>query len=556
MENHGLQCGYCTPGMVMAATSLLDENPHPTEQEVRIGLEGNLCRCTGYHNIVQAVLAAAERLSGATVSMTVTEDRRRHGRHRPAAAAPGGPGPAHRRGQFTNDLADPGRAAPRAGAQPVRPRPHHVDRHVGGGRAARRRRRLHRRRPRRRVGGADAVRLAGHRRHEEPGALPAGRRQGRATSATASPRCSPPARRAARDAVEAVDVEYEPLEAVIDLEDALSRPGRHPRRPRHQQELHVGAQGRGRGGRRRQGVRRAAVHTVSERYVQQRLMPMAMETARRRRRAAAVRRRHHAVLGDADPAHPQADDGHHARHPRAPGARRRAGGRRRLRLQAQRLRRGAAVRGAGPQAPACRCAGTRSRSENALATIHGRGQIQHIELAADADGKLTGAPGPPDRRHGRLPPARHAGHPAARRVPVRRRVRPAAGVRLRVHVGVHDDDARPTPTAAPGGPEATYAIERAMDALAAKIGVDPLELRRRNFIAKDAVPVHGVERARLRLRRPRRRRHQGRPPRRLRRAAGPPGRRRTSRARPSASASACRRTSRCAAWPRRGCSPR
>ena len=59
MENHGLQCGYCTPGMVMAATSLLKENSSPTEQEVRIGLEGNLCRCTGYHNIVQAVLACA-----------------------------------------------------------------------------------------------------------------------------------------------------------------------------------------------------------------------------------------------------------------------------------------------------------------------------------------------------------------------------------------------------------------------------------------------------------------------------------------------------------------
>ena len=59
MENHGLQCGYCTPGMVMAATSLLKENPSPTEREVRLGLEGNLCRCTGYHNIVQAVLACA-----------------------------------------------------------------------------------------------------------------------------------------------------------------------------------------------------------------------------------------------------------------------------------------------------------------------------------------------------------------------------------------------------------------------------------------------------------------------------------------------------------------
>jgi aerobic carbon-monoxide dehydrogenase small subunit len=57
---HGLQCGFCTPGMVMAAVSLLRENPSPTEEEVRSGLEGNLCRCTGYHNIVRAVLAAAE----------------------------------------------------------------------------------------------------------------------------------------------------------------------------------------------------------------------------------------------------------------------------------------------------------------------------------------------------------------------------------------------------------------------------------------------------------------------------------------------------------------
>ena len=61
MENHGLQCGLCTPGMVMAAASLLDENPHPTEAEVRTGLEGNLCRCTGYHNIVQSVLDCAAK---------------------------------------------------------------------------------------------------------------------------------------------------------------------------------------------------------------------------------------------------------------------------------------------------------------------------------------------------------------------------------------------------------------------------------------------------------------------------------------------------------------
>jgi carbon-monoxide dehydrogenase small subunit len=58
-EHHGLQCGFCTAGMVMASVSLLDEIPNPTERDVRLGLEGNLCRCTGYHNIVQAVLAAA-----------------------------------------------------------------------------------------------------------------------------------------------------------------------------------------------------------------------------------------------------------------------------------------------------------------------------------------------------------------------------------------------------------------------------------------------------------------------------------------------------------------
>ena len=58
-EKHALQCGYCTPGMVMAAVSLLKEHPDPTEAEVREGLEGNLCRCTGYHNIVQAILYAA-----------------------------------------------------------------------------------------------------------------------------------------------------------------------------------------------------------------------------------------------------------------------------------------------------------------------------------------------------------------------------------------------------------------------------------------------------------------------------------------------------------------
>jgi carbon-monoxide dehydrogenase small subunit len=64
-EHHGLQCGYCTAGMVLAAVSFLEENPSPSERDVRLGLEGNLCRCTGYHNIVQSVLAAAETMRAA-----------------------------------------------------------------------------------------------------------------------------------------------------------------------------------------------------------------------------------------------------------------------------------------------------------------------------------------------------------------------------------------------------------------------------------------------------------------------------------------------------------
>jgi aerobic carbon-monoxide dehydrogenase small subunit len=73
-QEHGLQCGFCTPGMVMAAVALLSENPDPTEAEVREGLEGNFCRCTGYHNIIRAVLAAARAASaGGAESAEIVE---------------------------------------------------------------------------------------------------------------------------------------------------------------------------------------------------------------------------------------------------------------------------------------------------------------------------------------------------------------------------------------------------------------------------------------------------------------------------------------------------
>jgi carbon-monoxide dehydrogenase small subunit len=63
-NEHALQCGFCTPGMIMTAKQIIERNPHPTEQEIRDGLEGNLCRCTGYQHIVNAVKAAAAKVGG------------------------------------------------------------------------------------------------------------------------------------------------------------------------------------------------------------------------------------------------------------------------------------------------------------------------------------------------------------------------------------------------------------------------------------------------------------------------------------------------------------
>lgn len=72
-ENHGLHCGFCTPGMIMRATELLADNPNPTEEEIRWGISGNLCRCTGYNNIVKAILYAAAKMRGEPVPSTEPE---------------------------------------------------------------------------------------------------------------------------------------------------------------------------------------------------------------------------------------------------------------------------------------------------------------------------------------------------------------------------------------------------------------------------------------------------------------------------------------------------
>ena len=118
-ENHGLQCGYCTPGMVMAAVGLLNENPKPTEAEVREGLEGNLCRCTGYHNIVKAVLAASgrggERMTAVETAPAGVVGTRMLRKEDPALLT----GEA----KYTDDLAIPGALSPRRACAAPTPTP-------------------------------------------------------------------------------------------------------------------------------------------------------------------------------------------------------------------------------------------------------------------------------------------------------------------------------------------------------------------------------------------------------------------------------------------------
>ena len=138
---HGLQCGFCTPGMIMRAYRLLQENPNPTEEEIRFGISGNLCRCTGYQNIVKAIQFAAAKLNGVRVpggrrmnAMTPTSAER--------AEKLEGMGCQRKRvedirfvqgkGNYVDDLKLPGMLYGDFVRSPHAPRPHQEDRHHQG----------------------------------------------------------------------------------------------------------------------------------------------------------------------------------------------------------------------------------------------------------------------------------------------------------------------------------------------------------------------------------------------------------------------------------------
>ena len=314
MENHGLQCGYCTPGMIMAATSLLRENPHAERA-------GRAHRPRGQplplHRLPQHRQVGARRRGRGWWSVTVTE--RTHPRARAAPAPPRGPRLAHGGGEVHQRPRHHRGAVPRRGPQPLRPRPHRRHRHIGRRGDARRGGRVHRRRPAGCVGRADAVRVAGDRRHEEPAALPPRRRQGvlrgrRGGGRAGDERCDRPrCHRRDRRGVRAARRRRRPRGRAV-------RPCGHPRGSRHQPLVHLGAQSRSDRWRDRPSASGCGVQG------QQALRPATAVAdgdgaTRGGGAAATVRRRHHAVLGDADTAHPEDHDGDHARHPRTAGAR-------------------------------------------------------------------------------------------------------------------------------------------------------------------------------------------------------------------------------------------
>ena len=540
---HALQCGYCTPGMIMAAADLLRDNPHPTEQEIRDGLEGNLCRCTGYENIVRAVQRAAE--AGATAHATARPTQRR----RPPSSA--GPAPARK----TPGWSPARRTGPTTSCCPAcctwpscaaRTRTPGSRRWTSARRAS--------------MPGVIAA-FSGADFAAEQGSLPCAwpvtediviphppadghrrgplRRRGGGRAWSPGTGTRPPTR------VEAVDVDYEPLPPVLDMRTALDEgsPKVHEAGNKSFEWLFGNGDV--------DAAFRDAPVVVERNYRQQRLIPCAMEP---RAVVATLRgRRVHALVGHPDPARAAVHAGPGHRHPGAehPGHRARRG--RRLRLQAPGHRRGSA-RGAGR---------AQARQAGQVDRVPQRGQHDRAPrpgpVAADQDRGRPRRPAPrpgrrPAGRHGRLPDAGHARRPAARRVHVQRHLQDGRATRSGAPA-CSPPRCRPTPTAAPGRPEATFAIERIMDELAAELGMDPLELRERNWIKHEEFPYTTIagltydagnyEAATARakelfgydeLRRSRRR--------------GAPGATRSS------SASASPPSPRCAGWRRPGCSAR
>ena len=298
----------------------------------------------------------------------------------------------------------------------------------------------------------------------------------------------------AQDALGAIDVELRAARSRDRPRGRAVRPGRHPRRRGHEQDVHLGAQDRRGGGRRRVRGRRAhregALHPAAAH-------PDGHGATCGRRGAGTVRRGDDALLGDADPAHPQDHDGHHPRHPRAPRAGRGPQGRRRLRLEAQRVRRGAAVRGAGQEARRARPLERGPHRERPGHHPGPRADPGH-RAGRRRERPADGRPGPAAVRHGCVPAARHPGHPAARRLPLRRRLRHPGGLRLQLHVGVHEHDPdRRLPRRGPARGHLRHRAGHGRAGRQGRAGSDGAAAAQLH--PGRAVPLHRLQRAGVRL---------------------------------------------------------
>ena len=496
-ECHGLQCGFCTPGMIMQAVDLLAENPTPTEAEVREGMEGNLCRCTGYHNIVKSVLHASSH-----APREVPGDRRRgppgHRVRQGDRARPppqGGPAPHHRPHPLDRQHRAAGHAAPGDGPQPLRARQDRLDRHRGREGLRQRRGRAHRRRPRRGPGRLHQ-RLGDHHRPGHPAARADARATGSPSPARPSPSWSPARMAAARDAAELVDVEYDELPAALDLKKAAADEVlAHPDLGTNKSAFwKFDSEEAGTGGNvdagHREGPRRRHRHRA-------RVPPAAphpgVHGAPLDRRRPDRRADHH-VVGDPDPAHPPLRPRRHHRRARVqdPGHRARRG--RRLRRQAPADAGGDDHLRGGPPA---RQAGEVHRDP--LGVPDGRPPRARPVAEAHPVARRRTAPSPASRSSS--PPT---WAPTSRIVGGGVPVLGAFMFNAIYKFPAYQFNCQTVLTnktwtdayRGAGRPEATYAIERLMDELAAEVGVDPLVVREKNWITHEEFPfttVAGLE---------------------------------------------------------------
>ena len=487
-ECHGLQCGFCTPGMIMQSIDLLNDNPNPSEAEIRLGLEGNLCRCTGYHNIVRAVQHAAGCHRGGE-GMTATQERQR-GRDRPRPAPQGGPAADHRPHPVDRQHHPARDAAPGHGAQPVRPREDHQHRHQRG----------QGRRPTWSTCSPAPTSPTPRASTSTPGRSPPTRsrpthlpmpsdRVAFAGEIVACVIARTPAE--ARDAAELVDVDYEELPAALDLKAAANDEVlAHPDLGTNKSALWVFNSGEaGTGGNVDEAIEKARGDgiVIEREYRQQRLIPAFMEprsvvvdpTSEQMTMWSATQIPH--ILRFALAATTGVPES--KIRVIAPDVGGGFGGK--LQTTPEEFIAWAVARRL--QKPVKY---TETRSESLVSGHHGRDQWQKLTLSAEKDGTVTGFKVELLADMGAYVSLVGGG------VPVLGAFMYNAIYKFPAyHFQVQTVLTNKTWTDAyrgAGRPEATYAIERIMDELAAEVGVDPLEIREKNWIKHEEFPFTTV----------------------------------------------------------------